>query len=180
SFYYLFDREEPGEERLRAAVAEVTNTPWGERHSYVLAAGAEPGERGTRVLRGTFAKELHVSPLMGMEHEYDWRAAEPGERLSLHIASHDRATGGCAFDATLSLRRREITAAELRRVLVRYPLLSVRVLARIYAGTLSLRLRGARYHPHPGPALAGAPGELAGPATDEDPAATVRTGAPAR
>jgi len=148
SFYYVFDRA--AEPRLRAAVAEVTNTPWGERHSYVLGPGRERDHGSARVLRGAFAKELHVSPLMGMAHRYDWRAAEPGERLSLHIASHDRATGVPAFDATLSLRRREIDARALRRMLARYPLLSVRILARIYASALGLRLRGARYHPRPG------------------------------
>ncbi len=34
SFYYCFDREE----RLQAVVAEVTSTPWGERHAYVMEA----------------------------------------------------------------------------------------------------------------------------------------------
>ena len=33
SFYYCFD---PAGERVEAVVAEVTNTPWGERHAYVL------------------------------------------------------------------------------------------------------------------------------------------------
>jgi DUF1365 family protein len=145
SFYYCFDAAGTG---LRAAVAEVTNTPWGERHAYVLGPGALRDHGSARVLHGGFAKELHVSPLMGMDHTYDWRVAEPGERLSLHIESLDSA-GRRAFDATLSLRRREITAFELRRGLARYPLATVRILARIYADAARLRLRGAGYHPHP-------------------------------
>jgi uncharacterized protein len=145
SFYYCFDARG---EQVTAVVAHVTNTPWGERHAYVMGVD-ERGDHGSAsVLRGRFAKALHVSPLMGMEHSYDWRLSEPGERLSVHIESK-REDGVRAFDATLSLRRREITPGELRRVLVRYPALTMRLTARIYAHALRLRLRGASYHAHP-------------------------------
>ncbi len=45
---------------------------------------------------------------MGMDHEYDWSVGVPGERLSVHIESHR--DGRRAFDATLNLERRELTA----------------------------------------------------------------------
>jgi uncharacterized protein len=146
NFYYCYDS---AGEHVMAVIAHVTNTPWGERHAYVLPAH-EPSDHGTTmVLRGRFAKALHVSPLMGMDHTYDWRVSEPGERLSVHIQStHDG--GERAFDATLSLRRREMTAGELRRALLRHPALTMRLTARIYAHALRLRVRGASYHPHPG------------------------------
>jgi hypothetical protein len=145
SFYYCFDASG---ERVRAVVAHVTNTPWGEHHSYVLAAEQRSEHGSTAVLHGHFAKALHVSPLMGMEHTYDWRLSEPGERLSVHIESL-REGGARAFDATLSLRRREIDAGELRRALIRHPALTMRLSAYIYAHALRLRLRGASYHAHP-------------------------------
>ena len=127
-FYYCFDARD---ERVEAIVAEVTNTPWGERHAYVLQrAGDSP------VLRGAFGKELHVSPFLGMEHSYDWRATEPGETLSVHIAADD------AFDATLSLRRRPLT----RRGLVAA---SWRVTALIYAHAARLKLARVPVHRHP-------------------------------
>ncbi len=148
SFYYCYDTPEGDDrERLHAVVAEVTNTPWGERHSYVLAG--QPRDRGsTRVLEGRFEKRLHVSPLMGMDHTYEWRVTVPDEHLAVHIASHG-AGGEPVFDATLALDRREISAPELRRVLVRYPLLTARILARIYGNALRLRAHGARWFPHP-------------------------------
>jgi DUF1365 family protein len=152
SFYYCFDAAGLD---VRAVVAEVTNTPWGERHAYVLPdAEREQGAAGGcgRVIRGEFAKALHVSPLMGMDHTYDWRLTVPGERLSVHIQStHDGGArdGQRVFDATLSLRRRPIDGRELRRVLVRDPLPTVRLTAHIYAHALRLRLRGARWHAHP-------------------------------
>jgi DUF1365 family protein len=105
------------------------------------------------VMRGQFRKRLHVSPLMAMDLLYDWHVSRPSEQLSVHIESR-RSDGESVFDATLSLRRREITRRALRRVLVRYPLLSTRITTRIYAHALRLKLRGASYFPHPGGELA--------------------------
>ena len=86
SFYYCFDA---AGEHVEAVVAHVTNTPWGERHAYVHAGATSAATTArARVLHGRFAKALHVSPLMGMDHIYDWRLSEPGERLSVHIESH--------------------------------------------------------------------------------------------
>jgi len=140
SFYYCFD---PADERLQAVVAEVTNTPWGERHAYVLGAP----RASSSVLSAQFEKAMHVSPFMGMDHRYDVRASTPGRTLSVHIGSHR--TGTTVFDATLSLRRRELTRASLARTTARYPFATVRVLALIYAHALGLKLAGARVHPHP-------------------------------
>jgi uncharacterized protein len=147
SFYYCFDASGS---RVTAVVADVTNTPWGERHAYVLDVARAEEHGSTRVMNGRFAKRLHVSPLMGMDHVYEWRLTEPGPRLAVHISSTPAQGGAPLFDATLSLERRELDPRELRRALVRYPLLTTRVLARIYGHALRLRLRGARYHPHPG------------------------------
>jgi uncharacterized protein len=121
-FYYCYDADE----HLQAVVAEVTNTPWGERHSYVLV-GSE----------GSVEKAMHVSPFMGMDHSYRWRVTEPGERLIVHIDSLRE--GAKVFDATLTLRRRA-------RALRSYP---ATTLARIYAQALRLKLKGAPYFPHP-------------------------------
>ena len=160
SFYYCFDR---AGERVSAVAAEVTNTPWGERHTYVLGDRDAAEHGSTRTLTGEHQKQLHVSPLMGMDHVYRWQVSEPAQTLSVHIASHAAPAPADArgsrsgardgeryFDATLSLSRREISPRELRRALVRYPLITVRVVARIYAHALRLRMRGASYFPHPG------------------------------
>ncbi len=140
SFYYCMDERA---ERMEAVLAEVTNTPWGERHAYVLSRGARTGS----VLSGNFAKALHVSPFMGMDHRYEWHMATPGEALSVHITnSHE---GRRAFDATLSLRRRELTKASLARMTVRYPAGALRVLTLIYAQAARLKLKGVSVHPRP-------------------------------
>jgi DUF1365 family protein len=138
SFYYCFDSS--GAE-VEAMVADVTNTPWGERHSYVIAGR-----------RGRFAKALHVSPFLSMDQTYVCQATFPGERLSIHI--ENRRAGARVFDATLTLSRRELTARSLRRITLRYPAASARVLGLIYAHALALRLAGAPVFKHPGSARA--------------------------
>jgi DUF1365 family protein len=153
SFYYCFDKRA---ERVQAVVADVENIPWGERHAYVLARGDREGP----VLSEELEKRLHVSPLMAMDQTYSFRAGEPGERLAVHIESRPRRDGEQAaedragptaktFDATLSLRRRPLSRRRLAGLLVRYPAASLQTVAKIYAQALRLKLKGARYFPHP-------------------------------
>ena len=73
---------------IDALVLEVANTPWHERHSYVLA-----GRSGTY----EFAKAMHVSPFLGMDHDYHLDLDGPGERLSMALSNHQ--DGRCVFDA---------------------------------------------------------------------------------
>lgn len=133
SFYYCFGADGS---QLEAVLAEVTNTPWGERHVYAIPHG-----------RGTFTKALHVSPFLAMEHVYACRASVPGETLAVHIESCQ--DGVRVFDATLTLRRRELTRGSLRSATLRYPLATMRVLALIYMHALALRLTGVPVLPHP-------------------------------
>jgi uncharacterized protein len=142
SFYYCY---RAGGERLRAIVAQVTNTPWGERHAYVMNVDSA-GNPGS-VLAQSFDKVFHVSPFMGMDHRYDWRLTAPGEQLVAHISSHR--DDELVFDATLSLRRRALDRGALTRLLVRYPATTLRVSARIYSQAVRLKLKGAPYHAHP-------------------------------
>jgi DUF1365 family protein len=140
SFYYCLD---PAGERLQHVLAEVTNTPWGERHAYVLANRA--GASG--VLGGEFDKQLHVSPFMSMDQRYRARASTPADTLSFHIES--QSDGSRVFDATLWLVREELTSASARRMTLRYPFATFRVLALIYARAFGLKLAGATVHRHP-------------------------------
>lgn len=133
TFAYCFDARG---ERVEAVLAEVTNTPWGESHAYVIDG-----------LQASMDKVFHVSPLMGMDHRYDVRVTEPNGRIGVHIAS---SRGGEPwFDATLLLQRRELSPSALDRALLRRPAESLRALALIYSNALVLKLKGARWYPHP-------------------------------
>jgi DUF1365 family protein len=134
SFYYCHDAAGV----LHSVVADVTNTPWGERHAYVMPATA-----GEVVTEARMAKEFHVSPFQSMEGTYRWRVSAPGEKLLVHIELDRR------FDATLTLARRPLDRRGLTRLLARYPAATLRTVALIYANALRLKLKGAPYFRHP-------------------------------
>jgi DUF1365 family protein len=150
--------------RVEAVVADVTNTPWGERHQYVLAAG-DTGD-GDTIAR--HRKAFHVSPFLPMAMEYDWRIGRPGASLGVRIAARAHgpadagdgpggperteatATGAPVFTATLAMRRRPIDATTLAGVLLRFPAQTAQVVAAIYWQAFRLWRRGAPFHAHPG------------------------------
>jgi DUF1365 family protein len=162
SFTYLHQRDG----NPAAVIAEVTNTPWGERHRYVA-----PWEPGAPAARAAFAKRMHVSPFMPMEQTYELEAGAPGERLAIAIVS--REDGRQVFEARLELRRRKLDRGQMTQMLARYPLGGAATLARIYAHALRMWLAGVAHHPHP---------ERRGPASSRPtPTACAGTGpAPAR
>lgn len=142
SFYYCYDVTG---DRLDTIVAEVSNTPWGERHCYVLPR-ARARIRGP-VQEFELDKDFHVSPFLPMETRYQWRFNEPGARLVVHLRNEQQ--GRRAFDATLSLERREINGAALAAALLRFPFMTMTVVMLIYWQALKLKLKGARFYMHP-------------------------------
>lgn len=142
TFYYCFD---PDDRQVDYIVAEITNTPWGERHAYVLARQAGTDEVTAR--RWRFGKAFHVSPFLPMDMDYDWRFSEPGTALLVHM--RNLRDGQEVFDATLSLRREPIAPGSLAAALARFPLMTVQVAALIYWQALRLWLRRTPFFAHP-------------------------------
>jgi DUF1365 family protein len=137
--YYCFNEDET---RLEYVVADVTNTPWDERHSYVMA-GPETGAW----LKTAFDKQFHVSPFNPMGMRYNWRSNTPSKRLVLHM--ENSAEGEKVFDATLSLSAQPMTATNMHKMLIRYPLMTAKVALAIYWQALRLYLKGVPIYSHP-------------------------------
>ena len=103
SFYFLHDENGVS---VDAVIAEVTNTPWGERTTYVLDGRSREHDGA---IRGRFDKRMHVSPFQPMDQAYEISVAEPGEQLRVTIRNLD--AGREVFTATMALRRHELTRA---------------------------------------------------------------------
>ena len=142
SFYYCYD--ESGTQ-LETIVVEVNNTPWGEQHCYVLPAGTS--SRTGPTLRFQPDKEMHVSPFMSMDVDYDWSFLPPAERLHIYMANNS--DGARVFDAAMLLKRREINGRSLARVLAMYPFMTLKVIVGVHWQALKLWFKRVPLHTHP-------------------------------
>jgi uncharacterized protein len=142
SFYYCFDA---AGERVESILAEITNTPWNERHAYVLPVVS--GKRTGTVTRFEFDKRFHVSPFWPMDMRYDWRLSDPQAQLNIHMENW-RAEQR-AFDATMRLERQPLTRGSLRRTLLNHPLMTTKVVSAIYWQALRLWLKRTPFFTHP-------------------------------
>lgn len=141
SFYYCHDASGT----LHSIVAEITNTPWKQRHAYVLPV-ARATRRG-RSLHWAFDKAFHVSPFLPMNRTYGWSFTAPGEDLRVHMDVFSGETR--EFDASVALQRQPLNARNLARVLWRYPLMTAQVIAAIHWQALQLWLKRTPVHDHP-------------------------------
>ncbi len=142
SFYYCYDQGGHGVETI---MAEVTNTPWMERHAYVLRRTEALEE--TREMHFRFQKDFHVSPFIDMDQQYDWFLSPPGP--SLHVRMINTQAGAPFFEANLHVKRQEISGKSLARVLASIPPMTLKVVGAIYWQALRLKIKGADFHTHP-------------------------------
>lgn len=131
------------QEKLTHCIAEVTNTPWGDQHAYVLPAEAmKPG-----VYRMQFQKAMHVSPFLGMNYEYHMQCKHDADQLIVQLENWQ--ADKKHFDATLSLHARPINSKNMALMLLKYPFMTGKVIAAIHWQALRLFKKRAKFYPHP-------------------------------
>lgn len=151
SFYFCYPAgARPVEGDIpRVILAEITNTPWHQRHIYCLEAGeaSQSGSSGWRTLQFGFDKRFHVSPFNPMDQQYRWTFSFRGNELRIHmnVVAQQRKE----FDATLVVHRTPLTRRSIGKALRAFPIESFKVVAGIYWHALRLKLKGARVHTHP-------------------------------
>ena len=139
SFYYCFNKNDS---KLEAILAEVTNTPWKERHAYVLK-----NTGNNKKIKSSFKKQLHVSPFWGMDHEYEWLFSEPQKKLNVNMINFKSAKK--VFDANLNMVRIPFTIRELLKQILKFPLITISVVFRIHLQAFKLWIKKAPFFIHP-------------------------------
>jgi hypothetical protein len=127
---------------LRWVLYEIHNT-FGDAHSHLVEVADE------RIHEHGFAKEMHVSPFFAVEGDYRVRIGSPGDRFTMSIEY--RTEGTRAMTAALRGDRLPLTASNLLGAVVRYPLLTFRVMAAIHWEAAKLWAKGAVFRKRPAP-----------------------------
>lgn len=143
SYYYCYD---DSSERVQTIVAEIHNTPWGERHCYVITRPVDTNAPD-HFLRNEHAKSFHVSPFMPMDLRYHWQFSQPGKELEVKISLSK--SDEHIFHASLVMKQLPITSSNLAATLLRFPCMTARVVTAIYWQAFRLWLKKTPYFVHP-------------------------------
>lgn len=141
SLYFIF---KPNSEELDFLIVEVTNTPWHERRSYILS---DPTQQRGHTYRYHFKKEMHVSPFLVMDYEYQLNLKLNNNKIIVHIENHQQ--GQLHFGATLSLSSRPLNNLSAADIFLRFPFMTHKVTVAIYWQAFKLWLKGVPFQSHP-------------------------------
>jgi len=139
NLYYLYDEHD----NWRWVLAEVSNTPWNERHYYVLPAKNDWSGSSWKE-----DKAFHVSPFNPMSQQYNWRLRAPEKQVLLHLDIHSMEGDKKVLDATMLMKRQPFTSKVLWHLIARTPIQTVKIVTGIYWQALRLWLKGAPFYSH--------------------------------
>jgi len=134
SFYFCHHRDG----QPLAAIAEVTNT-FREMKPYVLGPGTRNAGDANAAFRLRAPKNFYVSPFSDVDVAFDFALRPPGERLSVQI--DDYSGNARTLTSTLTGPARPLTDRALAWCSLKYPLLTLRVIALIHWHAFRLYLK---------------------------------------
>lgn len=139
SFYFCYDRHGAP----AAAIAEVTNTfrevkPFflGPDSLHLSSLDSQLSTGGASAFRLRVPKHFYVSPYSDVDVAFDFTLRAPGARLSIQI--DDYVGADRVLTSTLTGQRHALTSARLAWFTVKYPFLTLRIIALIHWHALRL------------------------------------------
>lgn len=148
SVYFCYRRDGT----LAAILYEVHNT-FRQRHSYLIPIDPTCTVRPGATVDQQCRKGFYVSPFMDMDLSYAFRVVVPDQkRVAVAIRTADQ--DGLVLATALSGDRLALTDAALLRILVGFPLLTLKVIGAIHWHALKMVLKGFRLRPRPRPPTA--------------------------
>ena len=132
NFYYLRNSEG----FYSHALAEVSNTPWNERHHYLVDLRDQRDSE----------KAFHVSPFNPIDMQYQWNIPQPNQKLALALSCKKETRH---FDASLQLVKQELNSKSLLNVMLRIPSMTLKTVFGIYWQALKLFIKGMPIYSHP-------------------------------
>lgn len=173
SIYYLFDSKSKnsdtdtkegieGDNCMAAVIAEVSNTPWNEQHTYLLHESVEgvvidrsgssdltKEDNKVPTLSATWKKEFHVSPFMEMDYTYHFSFGKPAESVVVRSKMIKNNTKEVWFTASFVLNRIPFTPLNLIYVLIFYPLHTRIIQIWIHIEAIKIFFKGVPTFEHP-------------------------------
>lgn len=135
TFYYCFNETDTN---LDFVIAEITNTPWDERHQYLVDLRYQDDK--------PFSKAFHISPFMDMDMQYDWKFNLPKDKLHIDMKVNKEK---CYLNVNLALNKKPITKSNMNYLLLKSSLINYKVIWGIYWQAAKLYLKKFPFYDHP-------------------------------
>lgn len=154
SFYFCINQQG----KLEHIVSEITNTPWGERHPYLLSCD-KSSQRGECYIFN-FNKEFHISPFVSMEMDYQWLFKIQQDQLRIHMKVMKKSSPENydmnsidqklkVVDVTFTGKHIPLSQRSLNSMIIKYPFQPLKMAWRIYWQALKLWLKKTPFYSHP-------------------------------
>ena len=147
NFYFCYNADDI----CTQVLVEVSNTPWNERHYYLvpLENSVSSNQDSTSHITD---KNFHVSPFMDLNMCYKWLIKPPmvsRSQLLVHIENHRKGVEDAGnikidrkiFDVTMNLTKAPFTAASLWQLWLNIPVMTLKIVLGIYWQAMKLFLK---------------------------------------